>query len=177
MRPPLKFDTKPIWEKQRAESIEAHAAFLEYKAQKGPRRSIRDVAKTTGLGATTIYHWSARYRWVERVIAFENEKERVKDKVEFNEVAAMHKRHLKLTTGLQELAALELKRLLKDAKLEQGSMGANNLSKVVDRAAKLERLIRGEVTERTESTLDLSKLTLEEKQQLKALREKAKKDE
>jgi hypothetical protein len=85
-------------------------------------------------------------------------------------------RHLSLLTDMQELAAAACREALEDlAKGNRLGWSPQEIARVVKEAMTLERLVRGEVTERTEHRLvaDLTKLSFAEIEQLRELEAKA----
>lgn len=52
---------------------------FEYYISLGPTRTLKDVADKFGYSKQTIYNWSSRFNWKERVFKFEQmEAERIK---------------------------------------------------------------------------------------------------
>lgn len=164
----------PIWERQPEEPEKAWEAFVIYKEMED--RKVVGVAKMLGKAGPTLHFWSSKYRWRERIVAFEREKEKIKDNAEFDEIKKMHRRHIRLAMKLQDLTGNELKKLIKESNRTDHAMtGPKAISQILERAVRVERLSRGESTEKVETQLDLSKLSVEELHTLKILRDKARK--
>ena len=60
------------WERQQGESAQAFEAFSAY-LELGPDRSIRAVGQKLDKSRQQIGKWSSRWRWQERIRAYDNE--------------------------------------------------------------------------------------------------------
>lgn len=60
----------PAWVRQPGESSPAHAAFLAYR-DLGPARTFIAAARSLAKNERLIRRWAVRYRWRERVWAWE----------------------------------------------------------------------------------------------------------
>jgi hypothetical protein len=101
-RVPLPLDPeKDPWERQGRESYPAWEAFRMYR-DGGAKRSLDKVARRSGKDPTLIARWSRRHRWVERVVAYEAELDRVARR----EIVEAHQRatRQRLTTGTGMIA-------------------------------------------------------------------------
>jgi hypothetical protein len=145
------------WEQLPGESSKAYAAFAIYR-DLGPRRSLEEASrlyhnKTPESATPTaggrrreasgqIRRWAGRWDWVARARAWDQELERIKRHQQVEAVAEMAERHAKEALMLQN-KAVERLRLLRPEEL----VPRDTLSFLIE-AAKLERLARGEPTER-----------------------------
>jgi hypothetical protein len=172
------------WDRQPGESSKAFEAFCLYRDM-GTERSIRKVAQNLSKSTTLIRGWSSKYNWVERATLYDAELDRQAREKRQKEILEMRDRHAKLATQLLTKAAKGL------LKLSDEDISANDVARLVEVGAKLERLSRGESTEnvnqKTEGTveaklkgevtihpteIDLSKLSDEELMQFEGLLEK-----
>jgi hypothetical protein len=144
-------------EQMPAESAKAYAAFCLFR-DLGPRRSIDEasrlyharkaqdggVAKTsrTQRASGLIRQWAERWNWFARAAAWDEEIERAKKRKQVEAVEEMAERHAKEAMMLQNKAVERLRQLLPEEFKPR-----ETLSFLVE-AAKLERLARGEPTER-----------------------------
>lgn len=64
------------WDWQPGEGARAYEAFEVYR-NTWPGRSINRTAAHLGKSVTLLWRWSARYKWVERVRAFDAEAARL----------------------------------------------------------------------------------------------------
>ena len=144
------FDNREIWEKHPWESDKSFAGFTAYR-DLGLYRTL--VSATERLGKTPSYvkvmeAWSKKFRWRERVNAYDMHLDKAQRDAEVDELVAMRKRHIQLAVHLQGLGATELQKWLKKAKESKGSVTVtpDQVLKLVEVGVKLERLNRGEAT-------------------------------
>lgn len=131
------------WERQENESPQAFEAFAEYRNM-GNDRSLAKVAERLGKSTPLMERWSRTHRWVARVEAWTDEQDRQTRENLSKGVTAMRKNHADIATAMLVKAAKALQRLPAE------EMAPRDIATLVDVAAKLERLSRGEATERTE---------------------------
>ena len=143
------------WERMPAESSKAYAAFCLYR-DKGPRRSLDEASRAYhGQAADVeaapdrrrrasgqIRRWAERWNWSARAMAWDLEMDRVKQTQQLQAVKEMSERHIGEAMLLQN-KAVERLCLLRPEELKPREM----LDYLIQ-AAKLERLARGEPTER-----------------------------
>ena len=121
--------------------VDYEALFLRY-AQMGRTRSMRKLAEEAGVSLSTVSHASKRDGWMERIKKWDQEAlDRVGEEV-IDELADMNRRHLEDLRSVRDLA-FEI--------LEKDNPTANECLKAIFDSIKLERLVRGEATERTDS--------------------------
>jgi hypothetical protein len=145
------------WEQLPGESAKAYAAFCLYRDQ-GPNRSIEATSRlyhshAAPRGSQTaqgrrrgasgqIRNWAQRWSWSARARAWDQELEHVKWSQQVEASAEMAERHAREALMLQN-KAVERLRLLRPEEL-----GPREILSYLIEAAKLERLARGEPTER-----------------------------
>ena len=167
-------NTQPeLWERQEGESAQAFQGFAAYRDM-GAERSLAKVAQKLGKSKALMERWSVRWQWVVRSDAWDDELDR-QTRVELKKgVTGMRKNHVNIAKAMLVKALQALQRIPVD------EMTPKDVSTMVDVAAKLERISRGEATERTEgkqaiagevsvSTIDLSSITDEELAALDAI--------
>jgi hypothetical protein len=146
-----------LWDQLPGESSKAYAAFCIYRDQ-GLSRSIEATSRvyhghSAQLGSKPatgrrrgasgqIRLWAERWNWSARAGAWDQELERVKWTKQVEASAEMAERHAKEALMLQN-KAVERLRLLRPEEL-----GPRETLSYLIEAAKLERLARGEPTER-----------------------------
>ena len=139
-----KVNTPKPWERQTDETPKPFEAFCTYRDM-GTDRSIRAVAAKLDKSETIIGRWSSKYHWVDRVIAWDDEQERIEREIAQKEQAKaireMRKRHADLASAMLIKAAKALKRIPDD------EVKAGDMTRMVDVASKLERISRGDVGE------------------------------
>lgn len=172
------------WEQMAGETVQQYEKFCAYrdmryiapaKAGNLPtldltrERSIRGLAKQLNVTRKALEPLSARFRWVERCEAYDLYiLRRLKEKNEA-EILKMHANHADIAFKMLKKA---MKRL---HSLQDDDIEAADMIRMIDTGVKIERLSRGESTERQEvggtvrhsgevtmkagSSIDLSSLT------------------
>ena len=162
------------WEQMSGESAKAYRAFDLY-CNLGPRRSLDQASRayhqrshaaandtTSGRkprASGTIRRWAERWNWGSRAMAWDQEVARVRHSERLAQFKEMDERHVKEMIFLQQ-RAVERGRLLTPEELTPG-----DVRRYLIEAIKMERLVRGEPTERVaeEHTLvDVKELTDEQ---------------
>lgn len=165
--------TPELWERQEGESAQAFQGFAAYRDM-GADRSLAKVAQKLGKSKALMERWSVRWQWVIRADAWDDEMDRMSRRELEKGITGMRKNHVNIAKAMLVKALQALQRIPVD------EMTPKDVSTMVDVAAKLERISRGEVTERTEgkqtiagevsvSTIDLSGITDEELAALDAI--------
>ncbi|MDE6931168.1 hypothetical protein [uncultured Oscillibacter sp.] len=147
------------WEQMTGETVQQYEKFCAYRdmryiAPSGtgdlPRldftreRSIRGLARQLGLSRKTLEPLSARFQWVERCEAYDLYiLRRLKEKGEA-EILKMHENHAAIAAQMLKKA---MRRLLT---MQEEEIAASDMVRMVDVGVKIERLSRGESTERQE---------------------------
>ena len=138
-----------LWERQPGESAKAFHAFTFYR-DLGHERSVSKVAQIYRPGRnlrSLMSRWSTKYSWVKRAEAYGDHLDELRRKRNEKEIQVMEKRHITLSMSLQQKAAEKLKDLKgKDMKVPEAI-------KALVEGAKLERLTRGEPTEKMKGEL------------------------
>lgn len=138
-----KASQRELWERQEGESTQAFAAFAAYRDM-GVERSLAKVAQTLGKSKALMERWSVRWQWVVRADAWDDEVDRQSRKELEKGIIGMRKNHANIAKAMLVKALKALQ------KIQDDEMTPRDVSTMVDVAAKLERLSRGEVTERME---------------------------
>ena len=172
---------QPAWVQQPFESEDEHNAFNCFKDLPSRLRNLQEVARlcnmTRGdvLKICNAHHWKHR---IEQHDAFQaNAKVNLLQQRNEDRAGA----HLGVIDMGLEVARREYSTLLRRVRAldAQGAdvslLKPSELQAMLRDIIKLERLIRGEATERTEEKFDLSAFTIEELKQWKALTAKASK--
>jgi len=137
------------WERQPKETDVAFEAFAVYRDM-GPERSVSKVAKKCSKNASLLNRWSSTHSWVSRSAAFDNEVDRRMREDLIKGVTTMRKKHVDIANAMIAKAVSALKILTAE------EMSMRDITLAVDVAAKLERLSRGESTEKTESKTEIA---------------------
>ena len=137
------------WERQPKESDVAFEAFVTYRDM-GPERSHAKVAQKIGKNKGLISRWSRIHGWTARIEAWTDEKDRKTREELIKGITDMRKNHV----GIAEQMLVKALKALQKIPVEEMTM--QDIARAVDVGAKLERLSRGEATERTESKNEIS---------------------
>ena len=103
------------------------------------QRSLREVARQLNKSLTLIARWNGTHEWQKRTAAWDAEQDRIAREAQTEEIKKMRKRHADLATAMLVKAATALQRIPPD------EIKAGDVSRMVDTAAKLERISRGDV--------------------------------
>lgn len=128
------------WERQKGESGKAYEAFAIYR-DLGINRSIAKVGKTLGKSQALLERWSSAWKWVKRAAEWDAEQDRIARQTQISDIKKMRKRHSDLASAMLVKAARALQRIPED------EIKAGDVSRMVETAAKLERISRGDVGE------------------------------
>ena len=140
MAKPAKEPEMLPWEQQPGESPKAFEAFNKYLLM-GTERSLQKVAYELKKSTTMMAKWSSRWKWVERVAAWDIEQERIVRNEQAADIRKMRKRHANLATSM--LAKVSKKIL----KMPEDDLTPQDIKAWVEVASKLERLSRGDSSE------------------------------
>ncbi len=132
----------------------------------GADRNIAELERQDGRSYRGI---SLEHSWTHRADAWERHATEIRNEAAEDEIADMSRRHIQLARVLFDSAYLEAKRMLEGLENENRKLSPKEIVTLTEACTKLERLARGEPTERTESTVDVSGMTLD---QLEAFRRK-----
>lgn len=155
-----------LWERQDGESAQAFQAFAAYRDM-GAERSLHKVAEKLSKSDALMKRWSSQWHWGIRADAWDDELDRRSCRELQKGIAEMRKNHVGIAKAMLVKSLQALQRIPVD------EMTPRDVATMVDVAAKLERISRGEVTERTEGkqtiagevsfgSIDLSKVSDEE---------------
>jgi hypothetical protein len=148
-RKPVNRRTPEVWERQDTESAQAFEAFKTYRDM-GADRSLVKVAQKLGKSVPLMERWSKDKEWVVRVTDWERDQDRQIRDILTKGKAAMLKNHTDIATAMLVKSVKALQ------KLPIEDMTPRDISTMVDIAAKLERISRGEVTDKTESKIEFA---------------------
>jgi hypothetical protein len=166
------------WDQLPQETPEMWAAFRLYLHSPPPRRSvISGIAESLKVPGSRVYNWLRDRRWRQRAAAFDRAAEAKSVEAAFSEAERIGKEHMRILAHGREVVARNLERLCREAQAGEGPgsrVHVRDAITLLDRVVTLERLILGEATSRVdvETTQDLSKLSDDELEALRALVEK-----
>lgn len=136
------------WERQPGETPKAFEAFQLYRDM-GASRSTSAVGRQLHKHRDLICRWSRRYGWVKRVASWDDEQDRLRRKKLEGELEEMAERHAKIALMMQDKIAAQLEHMNKSSKTKP--IPVTVLHHWTDTAVRIERLARGQATERMET--------------------------
>lgn len=158
------------WEQLPNESSAAFEAFVVYRDSHP--RSLRKVCDSLDKSKSLIESWSREHNWVSRAQKWNAELDNKSQQVQIEEVAEMKRRQIKMAIEMQQIASDAFKLLREGLSLK--AISADNMVRMADIGAKLERLNRDEPNSiRRVQEMDFSGLTTEEMLQLRELLQKS----
>ncbi|MFP3153114.1 hypothetical protein LQZ18_01525 [Lachnospiraceae bacterium ZAX-1] len=137
------------WERQEEEGARAFQAFVAYRDM-GASRNLKKVAEKCNKTIYIINRWSSEHKWGRRSLAWDDEQDRLARAALAKGRTAMLKNHADIATAMLVKALKGLKGL------PEKDLNARDITSMVDIASKLERLSRGEATERVENKTEIS---------------------
>ncbi len=129
------------WERQEDESPKSWEAFRAYRDMGPGRRSLRKLPELIGRVPNykpVLDRWSVKYKWQDRVRAWDDYQDKVGRDAALKELEEMKKRHIQQAVGLQTKALMRLQKLSPD------ELSAGNVLGFISEAIKIERMARGE---------------------------------
>lgn len=162
------------WERCVDEDESSWERFKAFRDSPRPRKVVRP-----GAGRTQdLYDLAGRWRWFERVAAYDRHMDRVHQAVvegyikqDAKEVAM---EHMAILRDARELVSIEYDRLLRRAKdcAIDGVIRPTDLIRLTEVMIKYDRLVRGEATQNVQTVGDLSEMSIEELREAQALAKK-----
>lgn len=172
----MKKQPSKAWERRDNESAAAFAGFVQYRDM-GPERSLAKVGRLMGKQKPNLERWSAKFEWVKRAQAWDDMLDARRVKAAQRAIDQMKARHLKFADALQGISATELNKLVTKAQSQKDAvLSVDQLLRFLRDGTTMERLNRGEpgdISEVHAQGIDLSNLSMDELENLKALQEKA----
>lgn len=134
-----------LWEKQKGESRKAFQAFAIYRDM-GMARSYTAVAQELQKSGTLIRRWAGRWSWEQRVDAYDAHIDEQARKKHEAERVAMSERQYRLARAMSTRVAESMQSMIDKKEV----LTHSDIPRWLDTAVRIERLVMGEVTERTE---------------------------
>lgn len=158
------------WDRQADEPEEAWALFREWRDHELPRPTPAAYCRERGRGAST---WPRQYGWDGRGLAWDQYVDAHRQEATVSQVAEMARRHISIAQDLLDVVQKSVS-LTRERVERLIPLTPNEMSRMVEVATKLERLSRGEATERSEGAgPNYTVLSDEELETLEGLANKA----
>lgn len=144
--------TSPVntWDKQIGEPEDAWTAFYRYRDTKAPRPSLGDFAETIGRPHARVRAWATVYGWDARILGWDQHVDGARQAVTVTAVQAMAAQHIEIAREGLAVVRTAIGKMAEDMTTEFGRLKAQEIARLLDVCSKLERLSRGEATERVE---------------------------
>lgn len=113
-----------LWEKLPHEPLRSFKAFQVYRDM-GFRRSKPEVAKRMNISLNQVQKYAKKWRWEERVEAWERHLDRVRTETIKEEVKEMTARHIQNALLFQRASLLPVEALLNRIRPEKDPRGEN----------------------------------------------------
>lgn len=169
--------TQP-WHQEETESADAFTAFSAYLAQVPPRRGLLVSLAGMPINPVLLAEWYKAHRWRERAAAWDAHFADIRDAERAALLAQTTREvdaeHMNACASLRQVAITEALKLLEDSKQSPtAKLHPRDLTRLLDVVVKVDRLIRGQVTEIVSQTYDFTKLTDAELEQAEKILSKA----
>lgn len=167
------------WHRSDLDTDSSWPVFCDYymtppEKRYGCMRQLADKHRTT---YAQVREWSSAALWRMRAADYDRVQGIEQTRIHLADKRSADKRHRNISQGIIELVAVELKKKLKHARrlATLGQLTDRDMARLADVGVKLERLIDGKPTERTEDAkrIDLAKLSIDEIKTLHELQKKA----
>ena len=132
-----------IWTRWPRETARAYRNFSAYR-DLGSDRTLRAAAEKLGLTLTRMRALSARWKWIDRAVAYDDWTLIQEQKFEIHDRNAMKKRHINSALAVQQRVVRRLSAL---TEAEMNKLPFSQLVYAMDVAQRLEREARGESAE------------------------------
>lgn len=151
------------WNQQRGESDRAYAAFRAYRDLGPGKRSLDAVASQLGRArGGSVRDWTTRWAWVERARAWDAKLETEREEAAILAVQEDAERIVGAARGFQQAGHILVEEILRRAREDPDFLRelspsqllglTNRVSNAWTRGVQIERLVKGEATERVETT-------------------------
>ncbi len=129
--------------RRNGEGKRAYAAYLAYRDM-GVQRSLAKVGRELGKSTALMERWSGRYGWVARADAYDADLQQQIRLTQIAAVADMNERHVNLARAMLGIVARRLQSIVPE------DLSPADTVRWAEALSKLERLARGEATERVD---------------------------
>ena len=141
------------WERQVGETSTAYADFCSYRDQPYSDRSnalqmwirrdrsLKDVAKERGITPSAVETTSSKYRWKERVAAYDDHMDEINRQKQEADIISMRELHASIAKQMVKKAAQKF------LVISESDMSVSDAIKMFEVGVKYERLSRGDTTD------------------------------
>jgi hypothetical protein len=136
------------YDRQWEEPEDAWTAFQRYRDLPSPRPSLDGFTVSSGYSPSRLKGWYVRHQWASRLVAWDQRIDQTRQAATLRGVEEMAARHIGLAKLALEAVEKSLVKINKDLDTDFGRMKPHEMARLLEVATKLERLSRGEATER-----------------------------
>lgn len=136
-----------IFERQDGESDLAWERFKFYRNLPPSQRKLETVAKHFDVIHSQISTLSFKHQWTARCLAYDRAIDEMERKAHIDEYKKMHRRILETALLIQDKARKAIENI------DPNSMKARDIIEWWEKSSKMEMLLRGQATERTEQQI------------------------
>lgn len=180
MSPPPNYNLSEPWARQPFEDDRAWALFSAYLATPAGARSIREIAQRHNVPWTQVEILALEHGWEVRAGLWDENLDRLRRETIEREVQedarSRASRHLRTLRKASDIVEAELNRRLE--LVANGGpvlMSDANVSRLLERVIKLERLVAGDQDPATDVNISLDGLSVDELRNLREIQEKVRK--
>jgi hypothetical protein len=135
------------WERRSHESSKSFRHFCIYRDM-GPGRSLAKAAGESGVRVGLLERFSAKWEWVARVTAYDDELDRQKRESNEAERRSMADRHARLAMLIQSAAIDQTRKWLEEVQASDKPIWTpDQLNRIMATSVQIERVARGEPSE------------------------------
>ena len=161
------------YDRQPDEAEDAWTAFYRYRDTPGPRPSLDGFSASTGYPVARLKGWYVRHLWASRLLAWDQVLDGARQGATLRGVEEMADRHIKLAKKALTAVEKALDKVLKDLEGDFARLKPHEIARLMEVSSKLERLSRGEATERVDGEgADYSRLSNDDLMALEAIAHK-----
>lgn len=148
------------WDRQPGEPEDAWTAFWRWR-DASPRPALAKHAAAVGRSYQAVRGWAVGWGWDARILAWDQAVDAGRQSATMTATQEMAARHIKLSQSVLDVVEHGLRKIKADLSTDFGRLKPQEIARLLEVASKLERLSRGEATERVEGT-DYSTLSDED---------------
>lgn len=133
-----------LWERQPGEQARQFKAFCHYRDMIPGDQTIKRIAALTGVAERTLADWKRDFKWEERSQAWTDYQDQQAREKYLKEIDEMRENHIRVSRKVMD----KVEEYIDSMTIED--MKTSDVARLIEVAAKLERLSRGDTGEAVE---------------------------